>query len=120
MSEAGTEIELEILRRAATLAISPLMLQHARVEVLQRYVDDFFRMHASWSVVGRRAEDVIRVPDTWWQHLKEWLYSLGGRNEWMVEKWPVRYRVYRAYEAFPAIRIPDPQLDGHFTEWMRE
>lgn len=55
------------------------------------------------------------APATWWQHLKEYLFT-SAHPSWILRRWPVQRRAYRvtlhstAHRLFPCADVPHPQL----------
>jgi len=114
------QIKLDVLKRAATVAISDEMIQCVDQEVVFDFMREMWVQRVSWKVAAQRSENVLFVPATWWQHLKQRIYGLGGRNEWMTKKWPIRYKTYRAINVLPAIHLPEKHLNASYDEWVQE
>jgi len=109
------EIQLEKLQMALGFVVDELHLQQFKVMRFEDYFTDYIRYTCSWRVAAQKAKTTVSTPETWWEHLKERWFS-----SWMLNRWPVRYKHYRAYRVLPYIALPKHGTNLSYCTFLDE
>ena len=102
-------IDVELRRYAAEYGISEEMLS-ASVER-----DDIFGMvmvRLVRQVAALKADDALVLPATWVDALKADEVRRSPIMRWIVRRWPIRYRTYRAIEYLPNLPVAVDKYRG--------
>ncbi len=93
-----SEVALEIEKIGASHIVDPNIwqLRVGRDDALDYVVVSLIRKVAAF-----RGAEVIRVPLTWWDAVKE-----RFAPDWFLARWPVDYREIRADAMLPDVPLP--------------
>lgn len=105
------EVTLERVRYTVRQQVTRAQLQDMRLEALPDFIGRGLIYQLSVGLAARKADAVVEAPADWWEAFKaRWFRG------WLLRRYPVKMRTWRAWEMLPRVPLPEQYLDGaHFV-----
>lgn len=101
-------LRFEAEKLVSDLRVTTEMLEAARLDAnMYPFLGECLLIRLSTFIMRLEQQHTIKVPATWWDHLKQ-----RFAPQWVITRWPINYRTYSATVYFP--HMPAPATRRYF------